>query len=457
MWIFLQDLRQNLRLIAIGLAENPSGALVALYWPPLETCFLGGPQMPIKLFIALSLIFSLMDQLHAAADDVSGPSKSIRSLLGQPKGASELGILLIPADANRLQKFGFTKYTQIFAPNGKPIRIIAQADVPDIAVARARNLLQFFLTDVPGSKYGADKSMVANAMAENEAMLMMPTGAHQEGQEPDIPAQGLFESETPIDGSHWYLTNDWAHRDAGFEEIFHLVHDTGIGTYMPGALPDYQSELDIEARKSIRDGRWGIPIDPSIAEWLQELEEEGSLAQEYIASVIDTYYGLWAAWDESPGGMWGIYTAKTREELATKDPRGQALVEAFLPPMMNGYEALIDPSFEGEFKLSFDAAHAYTHKSRYYVDATLTGARNSNLTGNKENNVLRGNHGNNALRGGQGTDVAVFRGAQDEYTLTLSGEILIVIDQVQGRDGKDQLLEIEVLRFSDGDISCPEL
>ena len=54
--------------------------------------------------------------------------------------------------------------------------------------------------------------------------------------------------------------------------------------------------------------------------------------------------------------MWGIYTAKTREELAHKDPRGQALVEAFLPPMMNGYEALIDPSFEGEFKLSFDAA-----------------------------------------------------------------------------------------------------
>ena len=101
--------------------------------------------------------------------------------------------------------------------------------------------------------------------------------------------------------------------------------------------------------------------------------------------------------------------------------------------------------------------HAYTHKSRYYVDATLTGALNSNLTGNKENNVLRGNHGNNALRGGQGTDVAVFQGAQNEYTLTLSGEILIVIDQVQGRDGKDQLLEIEVLRFSDGDISCPEL
>ena len=413
--------------------------------------------MPIKLFTALSLIFSLLNQLHAAADDVSEPSKSIQSILGESNRASQLGILSIPADAKSLQKFGFTKYTQIFAPNGKPIRIIAQADVPDIAVARARNLLQFFLTDVPGSKYGTDKSLVANAMAENKAMLMMPTGAHQEGQEPDIPAQGLFESETPIDGSRWYVTNDWAHRDAGFEEIFHLVHDTGIGTYLPGALPAYQNELDIEARKSIRDGRWGIPIDPSVAEWLEELEEEGSLAQEYIASVIDTYYGLWAAWDESPGGMWGIYTAKTREELAHKDPRGQALVEAFLPPMMHGYEALIDPSFEGEFKLSFDPSHPYTHKSRYYVDATLTGDRNSNLTGNKANNVLGGNQGNNTLRGGQGTDVAVFRGAKSQYTITLSGETVIVIDQVENRDGKDRLLEIEVLRFSDGDMSCPKL
>ncbi|MCH2143167.1 MAG: alpha/beta hydrolase fold domain-containing protein, partial [Phycisphaerales bacterium] len=88
-----------------------------------------------------------------------------------------------PADID-LRGEGFIKETRVMAPNGKAIRIVAQAGVPDIAVARARNLLQFFLTDVPGTRYGADKSAVANAMADNGAMLMMPRGAHEPGHEP---------------------------------------------------------------------------------------------------------------------------------------------------------------------------------------------------------------------------------------------------------------------------------
>lgn len=369
-------------------------------------------------------------------------------------GSYAFGLIDIPASHHRLRREGFTKQTKIVAPNGKPIRIIAQAGVPDIAVARARNLLRFFLTDVPGTRYGADKSAVANAMADNEAMLMMPTGSHQPGHEPHIDAQPLFRDETPVDGSTWYLTNDWEHRDAGFEEIFHLVHDAGIGTYIPGALPAYQRALDREARAAIADGRWGIPIDPGVGDWIAELEEEDSLAQEYIASVLDTYYGLWGAFDDAPGGMWGIYTAKTRGELSQKDPRGQQLLEDFLPPMMHGYEALIDPSFQGEFLMYFDPDHLYTHKSQYYVDATLTGTRESKLRGNAEDNVLCGNDGNNLLYGGEGTDTAVFRGPRHEYHVERDGGTIIVTDQVSDRDGTDRLIDIEAMRFADGAITA---
>jgi hypothetical protein len=361
----------------------------------------------------------------------------------------------IPETARRLRRAGFTKQTAVIAPNGKPIRIVAQAGVRDIAVARARNLLRFFLTDVPGSQYGADKTAVANAMADNRAMLMMPEGAHREGREPRIEAQPLYEDETPVDGSRWYLRNDWDHRDAGFEEIFHLVHDAGIGTYQPGALARYQQELDTEARAAIADGRWGIPIDPHVGDWIEELEAEDSLAQEYIASVIDTYYGLWAAFDEAPGGMWGIYVAKTRDELDSKDPRGKALLEAFLPKMMHGYEALIDPDFTGEFSLAFDAMQPYTHKSRYYVDATLTGDANSGLYGNDQDNVLRGNRGNNTLRGGNGQDTAVFTGPRAQYTVRPDGQSVLVQDRMQERDGTDTLQSIELLRFADGEVSAP--
>ena len=171
--------------------------------------------------------------------------------------------------------------------------------------------------------------------------------------------------------------------------------------------------------------------------------------------MIDTYYGLWAAFDEAPGGMWGIYCAKTRDELTTKDPRGKALLEAFLPKMMHGYEALIDPNFEGTFSLTFDTEHPYTHKSRYYVDATLTGSKDSSITGNAEDNVLRGNHGNNALHGGQGHDVAVFSGPATQYIIRPDESFVTVRDSIQGRDGNDTLTSIEVLRFADGDVAAP--
>ena len=354
----------------------------------------------------------------------------------------QFGIQALPEDSEYREE-GFVKYTEVIAPNGKPIPIIAQKGVRDIAVARCRNLLKFYLTNVPGSKYGSDKSKVANAMANNHAMLMMPEGAHREGHEPDIDAQPQFESETPVDGSHWYIHNDWDHRDAAFEEIFHLLHDNGIGTYKRGALPQYQKELKAEAIQSLKDWRWGIAIDPHVKNWIEELRREDSLAQEYIVSVIDSYYGLWAAFDENPGGMWGIYIAKTRDEIKEKDPNGFALLEAFLPPMMFGYESLIDPNFRGTFSLQYNVEFPYTHKSQYYVDATLTGSINSNLLGNDADNTLRGNSGNNILDGGEGNDTVIFQGKKEEYEITDN----IVKDTIQGRDGTDTLISIESIQF----------
>ena len=355
----------------------------------------------------------------------------------------EFGLQPLPEDSPYREE-GFTKYIEIIAPNGKPIPIIAQKGVRDIAVARCRNMLKFYLTDVPNSKYGTDKSGVANAMANNRAMLMMPEGEHREGEEPEIEAQPQFESETPVDGSRWYIRNDWNHRDAAFEEIFHLVHDTGIGTYEKGALPEYQKELEAEAIASLKDGRWGIAVDPHVKEWIDELRMEDSLAQEYIASVIDSYYGLWAAFDENPGGMWGIYIAKTREEIKEKDPRGYELVESFLPPMMVGYESLIDPNFKGTFSLQFNKELPYTHKSQYYVDATLTGKRDSNLLGNDADNTFKGNSGDNTIDGGKGNDTVIFQGKKEEYEINGN----LIKDTIKGRDGTDTLLSIEVITFN---------
>ena len=353
----------------------------------------------------------------------------------------------------KLRREGFTKCAAVHRRAEGAIWIVAQEGVRNIAVARARNLLEFYLKPLPnaGAPEVTRKQQVITKMIANGAMLMMPTGAHEEGKEPHIEAQPLFEAETPVDGSRWYIENDWEHRDAAFEEIFHLVHDTGIGTYLPGAMPKYQAALDKEARSAIADGRWGND-EQETQNWLRELEEEDSLAQEYIASVIDTYYGLWGSFLERPGGMWGIYCAKSRKEQARLDPRGQQLLRQFLPPFLYGYESLLDPIFDGQFLMTFDQRHPYTHKSRYLVEVRLTGERSSGITGNGQNNVLTGNSGDNRLRGEAGKDTVCFVGDRSEYEVIARGKDVIVKDLVADRDGTDSLQNVEVLRFADGEV-----
>lgn len=388
-------------------------------------------------------------EASSGADESTGgePYAPHRSCLEDSDVIGEL-----PPGSERYAAEGFTQYTELSTPNGGSVGIYAQAGVNTLAIYRARNLLRFFLTDVADTMYGTDKGAVANAMADNGAVLVMPEGAHEEGNEPNVPAQPLYEAETPVDGSAWYVDNDFEHRDAALEEIFHLVHDTGIGTDFPGALPDYQAALLAEAQAAIQDGRWGIPVDPQVGEWIEELEAEGSLAQEYIASVIDSYYGLWGPWTEAPGGMWGVYIAKTRDEVYESDAAGAALLEHFLPPVLD-YEARLDPAFSGSFQMQFEAAQPYTHKSQYLVQVTLTGSNDAGIVGNAQDNTLRGNAGNNALDGGDGDDLVVYCEAQSAYAFeAVDGGV-----QVSGPDGTDTLRNVERVHFADGVVEVDAL
>ena len=76
--------------------------------------------------------------------------------------------------------------------------------------------------------------------------------------------------------------------------------------------------------------------------------------------------------------------------------------------MMFGYEALIDPTFNGTFSLQLNQEKGYTYKSQYLVDITLTGKNNANILGNYADNTFRGNQGNNILNGSNGNDTAIY-------------------------------------------------
>ncbi|PID45357.1 MAG: hypothetical protein CSB47_09095 [Proteobacteria bacterium] len=331
---------------------------------------------------------------------------------------------------------------------------------------RARSILQFYLTNVENAEYGADKTAIANKMADNGATLLLLNGSDTGNI--SLSGQPLYQTENTVEGTTAYINNNYnTARDAAFEEILHLVHDTGIGIDgNPGSAgvlnTTYQAEIRAATNnaKPTSDGGSGLWAnnDPT---WYNELKAENSLTQEYLAAVIDSYYGLWGAWTGGTGGMWGGYAAKTRAEIQSKDPMGWALVDPAKPKFFSPwitYTARIDANFDGTFSLAYNASQPYTHKSQYFLDAQLLGNLNSGITGNDQANRLTGNagdnkltggKGNDTLTGGSGVDTAVFSGAVADYTISTVNGVTTVTDKTANRDGTDTLSGIESMQFSD--------
>jgi uncharacterized delta-60 repeat protein len=74
------------------------------------------------------------------------------------------------------------------------------------------------------------------------------------------------------------------------------------------------------------------------------------------------------------------------------------------------------------------------------------------LSGEDGNDTLRGGGGDDDLFGGSGDDTAAFAGNFSDYTVVynhLRGG-LRVTDRIPGRDGVDQLMDVETLLFADG-------
>lgn len=351
------------------------------------------------------------------------------------------GIEAVPTALGSQYTSQFDRYTKVTTPNGGAIHIVAQSNITEGQILRCRGILTHFLTDFPGSRYGADKSAVANKMAENNAILLLMNGSDDGRNTVTVPGQPLFENEMQVEGHRWYQEQDYEHRDATFEEILHLVHDYGIGVdgpnSSPGALPAFQAEIRAAQQNGLADKLWGI----GAADWIAELTEENSLSQEYLAAVIDSYYGLWGAWTESAThAMWGIYTPKDRAEIAVEDPAGYQMINgSFFHPYLT-YNARIDESFEGTFSLAFDPALPYTHHAQYLKNITLLGDKNTNVRINQWDNDVSGN---------AGVNTAIFSGSSDEYTIVTAPGVTTITDKIAGRDGVNRLRGIERFQFTD--------
>jgi hypothetical protein len=374
---------------------------------------------------------------------------------------SSNGIVALPENVPQVLRDVFVKYTKIYAPNGKPIHILAQDGWTDDQIKKGRNVLEFILTDYPGSEYGNDKSIIANAMADRKATMVFfntEPDLRKAFRGPlrgatDLSMQDLRANECPAEGDDDYMNH--MTRDASFEEIWHLVHDNGVKQVHPDMIREMRKANDAAAEQGWR----GWPDD-----------EPDEHPNEYVGVLIDNYYDLWTvrpklyegrdiAPEDVPEGQshFGRYFAGSRARMKEHDPAGYALMEKFFPPFLT-YTPELPVYFEGTFSLTFDESKAYTYKSQHLVNVTLTGTNNANLTGNAYDNVLTGNAGDNILiggsgndiiEGGEGKDTAVYSGPRADYIIQIHNGDSKVTDGKANRDGEDSLKNIEILKFSD--------
>lgn len=362
----------------------------------------------------------------------------------------------------------FTKYTRVEAPNGKAIHLLAQAEWTDDQIVKARNVLTFLLTDFPGSVYGSDKSAIANSMANRNATMVLfkdPEAMDKAFRgglwRLDLSMQDLRANECPWEGSDDYMKH--LTRDASYEEIWHLVHDNGIKQALPDMIAELREVNDLAA-----EAGWDAYPD----------DEPQEHPNEYFSVIIDNYYELWAEKpklyegntiddDRLPDGHshFGRYFATTREKMAELDPGGFQLIQKFLPPYLT-YEPILPSDFEGSFYMEFNNEKPYTWKSQHLKDLSLSGLNNSSIVGNAFDNKLTGNKGDNNFIGGGGDDringdggkdTVVFSGIFSEYSFSWDNDVLVVLDEVNERDGRDSLINIESIKFSDKLINTDEI
>ncbi len=320
----------------------------------------------------------------------------------------------------------------MFVPENKiPFYLFIQKGVSEARSIRSKEILEWFLTDVAGSQYGDDKTEVANKIGENGGVILLLTGAHRDADNlpgNQLPGQELYESETPVPGDEWYMTQVREHRDAGFEEILHLVHDTGIGATTDGALEEFNAEIasavEENAKKGLLSLREGFDSNP----------------QEYFAGIVDCYYGLLDAVGRERS--FGRYTLTTREKVIAQDALGHGIITKFLPPYISVPFSL-DPQFSGTFKMHL-ATEKYTRRSQYLSHLRIAGTNDVNVEGNAQDNIIIQNPGDNRIDGAQGVDIVFYEKPYNGFTIKKTDGTV----QVQG-SGTDLLDNVEYIVFKD--------
>ena len=366
---------------------------------------------------------------------------------------SSNGIVHLPENVDGIFK-DFDRYTKINAPNGKPIHIVVEPGYSDRQVIYARKVLINHLTNLPGTKYGHDKTTIANVMANNQSILFLfkDTKSFQgwfrniDRKGFDVNGQDLRAYETILEGTDGYMAKKDPTRDASYEEIMHFVQQWGIEQAHPTLSQD------------LFDAFWDAR-----AKNIYLLDDDET--HEYFICGFEAYFDMWAHDPENDGTRENEYIPISNSSLKVYDPKMYNIVEGYMGKHWLYLAEIVD-EFDGHFSLFKDENETYTNKSQYLRKAALTGNKNADLTGNSFDNSLFGNSGNNKIKplggfdivdGGPGNDTAIFLGERSEYVLRNQDGRIIVDDIHYYRDGQNILINMEKIKFSDNILNIIDI
>ncbi|MEQ8769419.1 MAG: hypothetical protein RIB60_02800 [Phycisphaerales bacterium] len=360
------------------------------------------------------------------------------------------GIVKLPSSTARPILRVFERGTLIRSADGDPIHILAQRGVSPLVIRQVRSALKEVLSPVPDSPWGADKRAVAQALADQPAVLMIFRSDESVPEWRPGTLAGTKLSGMALLADRVYLEGDPrtdvpGNPDEALAAAVRLVYEFGIAD----AMPEFAERLERATQDAMRRGVLNAGAF--------EGHTTRQIAAIHLATALEVSYGMWQGAD---GAARGFYAPTTASELAALDPAVADLVHQFFLPYRPG-ERFVWPGFNGAYSLDSHAAPAHAPRRSRIANLTLVGRLDASLEGNALDNRLAGNAGDNTFRGlggddvilgDKGFDTAVYRGFVDEYHVEIEGDLVFVIDLAPNRDGSDVLRDVELLRFADAEI-----
>lgn len=316
----------------------------------------------------------------------------------------------------------------------------------------------------------SDKQSEDDAEAVSSSFL---EGVYKSALTPQwlINSQALMYRELTLDGDCHYMSKYAnycadlgvnADRDAGYEEILHIVQAQGIAPN--DNYKALQQAIDNRALNIYQNSEeiWK-PEKSTWDDWISDDVNSDVIgttySHEYLAAAFEAYMGV----SKHNGAGLDGYKALTRDEMKAQDPDAEGWISELFHDYLQ-YTARIDSTgvstfhrnqFPGSsdtptFKMNLDDAVAgeeYTSKSQWLLNAKIIGNDTINLMANDQDNTLEGNQKDNVIDGKAGTDTYVVDADYADCT-RVEAQVNSFIVECPSQ-GTDTLINMEKVTFKD--------